>query len=468
MDRRPVDLSKITSDDIFCLLESIDSDELNTDIEENSSHASDLDENVLPIIEDPHCSNSMYDTNSDENSEDYLPLMYWVNHKESTSRNATQSQEQRKADNETGIRIDLPTEDSHLPDCQNSLSKANKRQRITPLSGFIGSSKDINPKSQQFKNILWRKKHIALHEKQIKFKGLTELPQQFSELKTPYDCFNYFFDDSLYQHIADQNNLYARQVNISTKFITSAPEIRKFVGILLYMSVYKYPNTREYWAENSFEHIRQTMTRNRFEEIRRFLHFNNNDEIPSKKDDPRFDAIYKVRPIVDYFNKRFQLVPMNQRLCVDEQMCSTKMASHLRQYMPAKPHKRGMKLFVLCDSYGFSYAFELYSGAGDNKVPSGVPDLGAASNVVSRLSQIIPDHKQHILYFDNYYTAIPLMIYLYSRGIFSLGTIRTNRIANCKLSTDKQVQKEKRGYSEEYVASCHGVDISTTLWKDNK
>ncbi|XP_045463751.1 piggyBac transposable element-derived protein 3-like [Harmonia axyridis] len=144
------------------------------------------------------------------------------------------------------------------------------------------------------------------------------------------------------------------------------------------------------------------------------------------------------------------------------------MASHLRQYMPAKPHKRGMKLFVLCDSYGFSYAFELYSGAGDNKVPSGVPDLGAASNVVSRLSQIIPDHKQHILYFDNYYTAIPLMIYLYSRGIFSLGTIRTNRIANCKLSTDKQVQKEKRGYSEEYVASCQGVDISTTLWKDNK
>ncbi|KAJ8930236.1 hypothetical protein NQ314_016962 [Rhamnusium bicolor] len=77
-------------------------------------------------------------------------------------------------------------------------------------------------------------------------------------------------------------------------------------------------------------------------------------------------------------------MPMSQRLCVDEQMCSTKMVSHLRQYMPAKPHKWGMKLFVLCDSYGYSYGFELYSGAGDNVILNGAPDLGAAASAVSR------------------------------------------------------------------------------------
>ena len=133
-----------------------------------------------------------------------------------------------------------------------------------------------------------------------------------------------------------------------------------------------------------------------------------------------------------------------------------------------KAHKWGMELFVLGDSYGYSYGFELYSGAKDNVTPNGAPDLGAAANVVSGLSQIIPNHKNHIIYFDNFYTTLPLIVYLYSRGIYSLGTLRSNRIANCKLPTDEEVKKEPRGYSTEYVGSCHGVELSTTLWKDNK
>lgn len=68
------------------------------------------------------------------------------------------------------------------------------------------------------------------------------------------------------------------------------------------------------------------------------------------------------------------------------------------QYMPNKPHKWGTKLFNLCDTSGFSYAFEIYSGAGDNVIPENTPDLGAASNVVVRLSKWIPDHQNHIIY----------------------------------------------------------------------
>ncbi|XP_047138748.1 piggyBac transposable element-derived protein 2-like [Hydra vulgaris] len=214
-------------------------------------------------------------------------------------------------------------------------------------------------------------------------------------------------------------------MSISTKFVTTPAEIQKYVGILFYTSIYRYPNTREYWGENSFEPVRKTMTKNRFEEIRRYLHFNGNTKMPAQRDF-NFDPIFKMRPIIEYFNIRFQSVPMSQRLCVDEQMCSTKMVSHIRQYMPAKPHKWGMKLFVLCDTYGFSYGFELYSGASDNKIPNGAPDLA----------------EEYIL--------------------------RANRIANCKLPTDKEVAKKPRGFSTEYVGSCYGVDLSTTLWKDSK
>lgn len=98
------------------------------------------------------------------------------------------------------------------------------------------------------------------------------------------------------------------------------------------------------------------------------------------------------------------------------------------------------------------------------------PDLGTLSNVVVRLTRNVPSNVNHIVYFDNFYTSLPLLVYLRSRGIFALGTIRGNRIANCKLSDDAKINKMSvsRGYTEEYVGKSHGIDISTVLWHDTK
>lgn len=169
-----------------------------------------------------------------------------------------------------------------------------------------------------------------------------------------------------------------------------------------------------------------------------------------------------------HLNAKFDSVPKTARLCIDEQMCSTKMISSFRQYMPNKPHKWGMKLFVLCDTSGYSYRFEVYHGGSDNVLIPGVGDMGATSNVVVRLSQTINNFKNHIMYFDNFYTSLPLLVYLRSRGIYSLGTIRSNRIPNSKLPTDKDISKEPRGHCVEYVANVHGVNVTTVLWKDTK
>ncbi|XP_036322289.1 piggyBac transposable element-derived protein 1-like [Rhagoletis pomonella] len=138
--------------------------------------------------------------------------------------------------------------------------------------------------------------------------------------------------------------------------------------------------------------------------------------------------------------------------------------------MPNKPHKSGVKLFVLCDSHGYSYRFEIFNGAGNNVVVPGAPDLGATANVVVRLSQTIPDFVHHIVYFDNFYTTLPLLVYLRARGIYSLGTVRANRLPNCKLPSDKdpEMTKAARGYSTEYAATAYGIDLSTVLWKDTR
>ncbi|KAJ8931317.1 hypothetical protein NQ314_015783 [Rhamnusium bicolor] len=293
-----------------------------------------------------------------------------------------------------------------------------------PTTGtFTGNILSMTNDSKQFQSISWRKKNLQLHVNELIFRGENQLPPNLKELITPYDCFRYFMNDELFQHLTDQANFYARQQNIRTKFKVELIELHKFVGIMIYMSVYRYPNT---------------MPVLRFEEVRRYLHYNDNSAAV-KNGAPGYDRLYKVRPLINHLNKRFLSVPMLQRLCVDEQMCATKMTGTiLRQYMPKKPHKWGYKFFSLCDSTGFSYAFEIYSGAGDNTIPEGALDLGASSNVVVR--------------------------------IYTLGTVRVNRVPNCKLSSDQTLtaKKTKRGYSEEYVGNVYGIDISSVLWHNTK
>lgn len=82
----------------------------------------------------------------------------------------------------------------------------------------------------------------------------------------------------------------------------------------------------------------------------------------------------------------------------------------------------------------------------------------------------MPNFVNHILYFDNFYTSLTLLVYLRARGIYSLGTVRDNLVPNCKLPTDKieELKKEPRGSSTEFVGSVYGVDITTVLWKDTK
>lgn len=111
----------------------------------------------------------------------------------------------------------------------------------------------------------------------------------------------------------------------------------------------------------------------------------------------------------------------------------------------------------------------MYSGQENSGIrPDDESDFGATSNIVLRLSRIIPRNQNYRLYHDNYYTALPLMVHLAKKSIFSLGTIRRNRLPNCKLLPEATMKKEVRGTSYEYMAFVDGVDISSLVWKDNK
>lgn len=50
------------------------------------------------------------------------------------------------------------------------------------------------------------------------------------------------------------------------------------------------------------------MNRNRFDKIRQFFHMNDDSKhLPI--DHPQHDRLHKVRPVIDYLNKKFITVP---------------------------------------------------------------------------------------------------------------------------------------------------------------
>lgn len=203
------------------------------------------------------------------------------------------------------------------------------------------------------------------------------------------------------------------------------------------------------------------MTANRFEEIKRFLHFSDNSMQSA-------DKLHKIRPLIEQLRTRFVSVPMEENLSVDEQIVPFKGRSCLRQYNPKKPHKWGYKIWVLCGASGYAYDFECYTGRSDNTLLEGEEDCGASGNVVIRLSRAIPANVNHKLFFDNYFTSPDLQLYLAKKGIWSIGTVRGNRIPQCSLKADVDLRKLGRGAFDEKVAVVDDIEIASVRWFDNK
>lgn len=349
-----------------------------------------------------------------------------------------------------------------------------QRTRITHCDKNAAKKQVKNPILHTKSRVVrptWIKGNFTQNESVIQFKTEFPMPHELKKLETPKDFFNYFFDDCLLSIITEQTELYSTQVDPSKPFILSKTELQRFLGILIMMSIDHVPNSRSYWSDNLVNMpIKNCMSVNHFERIKRFLHFNNNHlDLPPSHEDR--DRLFKIRPIVELLKAKFSSVPFDEFLALDEQLCPTKARSYMKQYLPLKPHKWGYKLFVLCGVKGYAYNFEIYTGNENNSVERQQmlePDLGATGNVVVRLSRVIPRNEHHKLYFDNYYTSIPVMVYLEKLSIHTVGTFRRNRFPDIALMPEKEMLKKPRGTYDECLTVVDGVPITTVSWKDNK
>lgn len=318
-----------------------------------------------------------------------------------------------------------------------------------------------SPKHRADLGTRWRKRDPP--EFDTAFIG-EQFPAPPREDVAPIDYFKMFFDDNIFQHIADQTNLYAvQQTGNSIK--ATKQEIEQYVGILMMMSIIQLPQVRMYWAsETRISSIADIMSVNRFERLRKFLHFNDNTmHVPANEEN--HDKLFKVRPIIQSLVENCRKIPQEEKQCVDEQILPTKSRTFLKQYCPKKPNKWGIKVWARCGVSGLVYDFEVYTGKSTEKEEQ--PELLMGGNVVRRLCKTLPSNVNHKIYFDNYFSSLNLLRYLTKEKIWVIATIRQDRLKGGGrfLRSQKELQKEGRGSSDWVVEANSGIIV--VRWLDN-
>ena len=245
---------------------------------------------------------------------------------------------------------------------------------------------------------------------------------------------------------------------IKRKF--TAIEIIKFLVLTVAMGIVSFPSLQQYWSTSWPFHsynFNKIMARDRFLLLLQFFHLaDNSASVP--RGSPGFDKLYKLRRLITMLTTKFKTtLNLSRELAIDESIIGFKGRLSFLQYMPKKPTKWGMKAWVLSDSHtGYVWNWRLYTGKEESKELT----TPLAEHVVLDLLVGLENRGHHV-YFDNYYTSIPLSMKLSDLGFGSCGTVRINRKG---IPKDFQTCKLKKG---EVVTFCDGT-VSGLKWMDKR
>lgn len=354
---------------------------------------------------------------------------------------------------------DVPNIDLHKTVLDDDFSDP---EDLIPLSMLADQLRQNNVSSLVYSAPSWNKSNTV--EESELFSKACGVPEFIKNIEAPQpsDIFRLFLNDELLELITYQTNLYAQQEYLRSgkQFTpTMKSEVETFIGLNILMGIKKLPSYKDYWSSAPDLHdpyISSKMNLNRFSWLLGNLHLNDNSSIPPRSD-PNYDKLYKLRPFLDMVLENFQnnFIP-TENIAVDESMVKFKGRSSLKQYMPKKPVKRGYKIWMLADQSGYAWNFQIYTG----KVKDSVEKY-LGSRVVKDLCKNL-HNDCHRLYFDNFFSSIPLFEELRAKKIYCCGTVNVARKYLPNFSPDQQM---KRGDYDVHISDSNLIAVK---WKDNR
>ncbi|XP_023233249.1 uncharacterized protein LOC111632961 [Centruroides sculpturatus] len=207
---------------------------------------------------------------------------------------------------------------------------------------------------------------------------------------------------------------------------TNVCEVKAFIGILFACAVMKLNkvNVRDIWTSDGFgiEIIKPVMSEKRFNFLIRALRF---DDKTTRNDCHNTDKLAAVRDIFEKFvtNCQKNYCP-SEYLTIDKMLEAFRGRCQLRQYIPSKPSKYGIKIFALTDSRTFySSNLEVYAGV---QLQGQYFISNSPKDVVLRLCKPVAGSGRNIT-FDNWFTSYELALKLLDIKLMSVGTLKKNK-----------------------------------------
>ena len=143
---------------------------------------------------------------------------------------------------------------------------------------------------------------------------------------------------------------------------------------------------------------------------------------------------------------------------IDEGMIAFKRRLSLKQYLPAKLTKFGIKVWERASpKNSHVHEFQIYTG----RVAGGKPEEGLGSRVIKDLSRKL-EGKNHVVYMDNFFSSPELFQQMLPKQIYCCGTVHLNRRGMPEAI--KAAKLKKRG---EIITMQKG-NLVATAWKDKK
>ena len=299
------------------------------------------------------------------------------------------------------------------------------------------------------------------------------------DVKTELDFFELFMTDDFIETFVTSTNGYAASTGFrprgdAWKDVT-ADDIWVFIGIVIFMGTIDVPIRRSFWDRKSpyfNEFIASKMSCRRFEDILHCFHWVNTAQYSSdeKLAKNKEDNFWQVGGYLDSLAALFRLYyDPGQDLDVDEGSIPAKCYHTAIQYNKDKPYKWFFKVFCLnCTKSQYLWNFYLYRGK-DVERPDTTPSTAYPVLKLCDFEKF--RHKNFIMFVDNWFNSVYLLLKLLERGIHSCGTIRTNRVVR-RLGVSKdwflKGDKVARGTMKAKQVSLNQKCIFLVSWKDNK
>nr|CAH7727695.1 unnamed protein product [Callosobruchus chinensis] len=354
-------------------------------------------------------------------------------------------------------------------DSDDSIDNIDLQQVIVPEDEQLCEADlEANEVLEDLQNDIWTPMDNGNVLNIVEYAEKQKINVDFKFCKIPLDVFKLFVDHEVIDLIVQETNKYAWQ-KINSGGIknksrlkgwsdTNVEEIYCFFGIVICMGLVRVPAVSLYWSKNDLYHnnyICRKMTRDRFLLLLQHIHFNDNENLEASQ-----DHLFRIRPILDLLNSRFQSVlTPGKEVVIDESMIPWRGRLGIRQYIKNKRHKYGVKLYKLCTVEGYTLNIRIYCGK--ETTQNADPNDPHTVKVVMDLMQNVVGSGRS-LYADNFYSSVALVKKLQQQKTLYCGTLRSNKRGLPKDFVNRKIKKNQ------VIGVHNGHGVKIIKWMDKR